>query len=168
MDTLVIMDSQSTYPSECYCGYDLFGRIEEGRCPECGQSITQNVGNLENLSLAWRYSPSIWPKYAFVFSMFTCLLGLGNSILAIYFMNMLINFEGYRDPMTGIAMLYAPFIWVFVQLPVGILCLFFISRGRTTKSATVLRRYSSKIMGASIGGSFIILAAATIMTITNM
>ena len=145
IDTLIDMDTPPANPVECVCGYSLSGLDHNDRCPECGQQIEENIlndaraGRIDKLEYSWRHCGSQGPKWGFCFSVCSLILGLANSCLAIYFMITLLGASGFGGGFAGIVVLFAPLIWVCIQIPVAILSVICILTGsRSNMCVTML------------------------------
>ena len=152
------------------CGYRLTGLDINNRCPECGRLNSGNildaptVGRIAKFKFAWRHCESLSSKCGAGLSVFSFILGVANSCLAMYFMYTLIYAPGFGG-FAGIPIIFTPLIWICIQIPIDLLNGILLGISRTTAWLTTLRFYSGVCISFGTGGSLVIIIMATVITI---
>ena len=132
--------------------------------PADGVSEDQADDANKTIEEAWQSCDSGAVKTSFVFSVITLVLSVIDAAMAIYFMVWLIS-PGFKGGTGGFALVYAPLIWAFVLLPLGMLTLILVAIPSSSKGARVLRLRASLFVLCGLGGSLIIVFAATFITV---
>ncbi len=165
-----MVEKSDTIPFQCHCGYDPTGFDSDGICPECGRSRGERKGWLSAPLWSWRHCGSWWLRFGFACSVLTLVLGIASSVLVIYLVDELSG-GGFKGGTAGIAILYPPLLWLFVQLPVVVFSLIIlgIGRNRSKKAqgagngAAMLSRYSGACMLFGMVGSLIVIIIGTVL-----
>ena len=144
----------------CRCGYDRAGSGRDHPCPECGEVEIWQGGSFAQLRWAWRTSGSRVAKAGLIFALFSLLLGLTNSTLTIYVVAWLMT-PGFKGGMAGMALLYPPLIWAFLQLPATLLALVPLTVcGPSTEAVGIIRRLGFCLSGIGFVVPVVIFAVA--------
>ena len=118
----------------------------------------------QTIEEAWRSCDSGAAKTGFVLSVITLVLSVIDAAMAIYFMVWLMS-PGFKGGTAGFALVYAPLLWAFVVFPLGMLTLILVAVLDSSKDDRGLRSRASLFVLFGLGGSLIIVFAATFITI---
>lgn len=158
----------------CRCGYLRAGSDHRRPCPECGTfEIREGGGFAESqlawrggrfaesqLACAWRDSRSRVAKAGLIIALITFLLGLANSILAVY-LAVWLSSPGFKGGTAGMALLYPPLIWVFLQVPFTVVALVtLVVPGPSTEAVAIIKRFGFCLSGIGFFGPVVIFAIA--------
>ena len=146
----------------CRCGYPRAGADHRRPCPECGAfEIREGGGFAESqLAWAWRESRSRLVKAGLIIALITFLLGLANSFLAVY-LAVWLSSPGFKGGTAGMALLYPPLIWVFLQVPFTVVALVtLVVPGPSTEAVAIIKRLGFCLSGIGFFGPVVIFTVA--------
>ena len=127
-----------------------------------GVSIGLGAGRFaeSQLACAWRDSRSRVAKAGLIIALITFLLGLANSILAVY-LAVWLSSPGFKGGTAGMALLYPPLIWVFLQVPFTVVALVTLAvPGPPTEAVAIIKRFGFCLAGIGFFGPVVIFAIA--------
>jgi len=113
---------------------------------------------------AWRSCASRVMKTGFVFSIATLVLCVIDTAIALYFMVWLIS-PGFKGGTAGFALLYAPFFWGAVLLPLGIITIVMVASVGSSKGIRVLRSRAYMFTLVGLAGSLVVIAGFFLITL---
>ena len=167
------MKKSGTIPFQCHCGYDPTGFDPDGICPECGRDKGRKKGWLSAPLWAWMNCGSWWLRMGFACSVLNLLLGIANSVLALYLLDELSG-GGFKGGTAGIGLLYPPLLWFFVQLPCAVFSAIILSIGASrskkaqgvTNGAAMIGYYSGACTLFGVIGSVIVIIVSTVLILS--
>jgi len=141
----------------CVCGYSRHRLQPKTPCPECGHFKLQK--SELKVRAAWRSCPSRVTKCGFVFSAGSLGLGLFNAAATIYFVVWLFFIPGYKGSTAGFILIYPPLVWLFIQLPAGLLAYLLCLSQDDSQSASTLRKLGKRMIAIGLIVSFLIIGS---------
>ena len=161
------MSSPASSTNEpCQCESQRTGPAEGANCPDCGQ---QSHPRVSPPTVPGSAVPAPHPRSkntGIVMSVIALAMGVANSIYALSVMDWLTG-GGFLGGFAGVAMLYPPALWLFVQVPFAIVTTPILFHGTSQHEDRKIRTYGCTAIGIGILGSFIFIVISTIWILNS-